>query len=294
MLLFVQENAFGVFSLFIGAVFSYYFYLKSLKRKAISYRSLSSTLFSGRSAGDLPKLEIFYDRMAISNIARTRLCVWNSGNEIVDVNDLVSASPLTVRASSSESGAEICRILDCRLLASSRNASNCAAVLQPSDNIIALGFDYLEANEGFVVDIIHSQKAKFELAGAVKGVKSFTSNSNTTFDEIVFGLLTSDLRGGRRRRSRVFRIFVSVYSYLSVLFMIVMGFGGFLSSSACGRFGVVCHSGISSFDKDPPPEFLGWIMGVIGIIGVVGLVLILKALLSSRAPKELAESLYPE
>lgn len=170
MLQFLQNNAFGVFSLLAGFLVSYAFYRRSRRFKALSSVHTSAVLFSGREAGDLSKLEIFYDGTAIKNIARTRLLVWNSGTEVIGDDVFVRSAPLGIILNPKEKGGPEPQILDCVIQTISRESSACTAKISDNRNEIFLGFDYLEPKEGFAIDIIHTQKASFEFTGALKGV----------------------------------------------------------------------------------------------------------------------------
>lgn len=297
---FLHENAFGVFSLLAGAVVSYIFYLRSIREKAICFGRETAVLFSAGQAGDLPKLEISYGGQPIQNIARTRICIWNSGNEVIERNNFVAAAPLCIVPHLDENDSDKdtdVLLLDCRVEKASRKESNCSAEISADNKHVLLGFDYLEPDEGYVVDIVHSKRASFNLSGAIKGVKTFRQSKENFLDTLV------DVSfGGRRRRNMsrggVLNTFIRVYVFATMVAMSFLGFAGFISSGACTRVGFRCATGVGWFDailrNDPPPELLGWFIGItFGIGGALGVIATIVSLFSKRMPKELVASMMP-
>ena len=131
----------------IGIILAIYFYSRSKRIKKSTYQIRSFNLIN-ESLSKLPDLKVIYKESIIKNLTVTKIALWNSGNETINENDLVKLDPL--RISPSE-GTEIYNIEIVDIVEN----SNCFNLIQNNNDWNIL-FDYLDTNEGCVINVYHS------------------------------------------------------------------------------------------------------------------------------------------
>jgi hypothetical protein len=114
----------------------------------------------------LPKdLEFVYKGKSVQNVALSRVALWNIGNTTIQGNQIVHSDPLRVIiASDSE-------ILDASIHTCTRAVNEFRCNLRPgSTSEVLIGFDFLDARDGGLVQIIHTGSVKVQVVGTVRGV----------------------------------------------------------------------------------------------------------------------------
>jgi hypothetical protein len=101
----------------------------------------------------------------ISNLTTTKLAFWNNGKDTINGSDIASADPLMVKVNDG------CKILDSSVLYV-KNAANQFIINQSDDRShMLIQFDYLDADEGGVIQLLHTGKSSddIEVCGTIKG-----------------------------------------------------------------------------------------------------------------------------
>lgn len=125
----------------LAAAIAYYFYKKGLHRKNLSFAVDKKTLvFRTR---DYPsELKLIYGGHEIEKLIRCTVYAWNTGNQPILRSDLDTRTPLKITISG------IRRVLQSSIGRQSRTTNNVSLL----DDLI-MKFDYLNAGDGFIVDI---------------------------------------------------------------------------------------------------------------------------------------------
>lgn len=146
----------GVFSFIWGI----YTHLANKEKKKISYIVNSCGIV--RATKDIPEFKILYRGNAINDLTVTRVAMWNSCSRELNHTDIADIKPLTI---TSDDGTEI---LDARIIKNS-NQSNNFTVNQKSSHDVEVQFDYMDKQDGIVVQILHTGSARhFSLSGLLK------------------------------------------------------------------------------------------------------------------------------
>ena len=168
-------------------------YIITKKEKRPFYSTKSTNIFQGLT-GKFKPLKIEYDGEEIENLTTTKLFLWNGGEETINKNDIAELEPLKIKV------ADNYKMLDVNILESSKIANNFKYTLSHDLSELLLTIDYIDINEGVVIQIIHTGKSEddIELIGLIKGsgapVYKNIPNSKPELKLPVIGQLPLSLR----------------------------------------------------------------------------------------------------
>jgi hypothetical protein len=225
----------GLFGLFIGI----YYYFKSKKERKPVYQLKGFNLISD-SITSLEKIEIFYNKEMINNLNFTKFSFWNSGQETIRKEDFVKADPFRVQIDNKFKiyGANIEKADD----------KNDVKVSIIKGKYIDLEFDYLDINQGFILNIYSNAKniSVFSIEGSFKGSskikKGYVKQKSTKLlSEKIFDPLDDYLRSSKYKVIKVFGTLLS----LPLIFILLPVFIPFMIYDVIN----------DTFSKNLPKEF---------------------------------------
>ena len=150
----------------IGLGLAFYFYRRSVEERIPTYYVDPVRTSIVASTGAKPsELEVLYNGTPLKegDVTAVRVYFWNDGRMPIRNTDILRPLSLVVNPSA--------RILDARVLKSSRQVTNIAVGLQSSMGGVPLLFDVLEENDGAAIQIIYagSPSADIAITGVVVG-----------------------------------------------------------------------------------------------------------------------------
>jgi hypothetical protein len=157
----------GIIGTLIGVVSLLYSYF-SKKKASPSFQKESSRLI-GHKNNELPgEIRVFYQEIPLSRLTRSTFIFWNDGNETLSKEDITSGDPIAISVANDE------RILSFQVTKLSRKINNIQVLrCDGVENSIILEFDFLDKNDGAVIEILHDGKELHpKVTGTVKGLKS--------------------------------------------------------------------------------------------------------------------------
>ena len=118
--------------------------------------------------GDNPALpndvEISFGGQRIPVLSRTRIVIWNSGTATIDGAHVVTADPLRLVLSTDA------QVLQASVIGVTR-AVNAFRVDAVHPHVVNCAFDYLDAGDGAVIELLHTDREKYpKLEGSVRGI----------------------------------------------------------------------------------------------------------------------------
>lgn len=143
-------------------VFAIYTWIVGKKKKEFSYFSNSYKIIQ-KGKSSIPQLQLTYENRNIEDLSITKYAIWNSGNEVINTNDIVSEKPLKITASSDAV------ILNTEVIAESEE-TNKFIIDKQQENFSTINFDYVDPRDGVVIQIIHTGEY-LEFDGKIKGGK---------------------------------------------------------------------------------------------------------------------------
>lgn len=155
----------------VGLIITHVYYRLQKRRRELCWSEDNTNLIKGYSSL-FEKLEIQYEGQQIENLTVSKIAFWNNGNETIDHEDIAIPPYIWPRI-------EDTKILDVQVVAASTVGNRFEAINMPDHFIIALKFDYLDPQQGAVIQVIHTSVAIAPLmvGGEVKGVKDIQFKS---------------------------------------------------------------------------------------------------------------------
>ena len=110
-------------------------------------------------------LKIMYDDCVIANLSTTTIAFWNNGSETIDDRDRVISNPLRISTS------KTARVLNAKIIFTNNQSNHLSVETDDEGNNIYLLFDYLDKDQGGIIQVIHTGKSSRDLSitGDVKG-----------------------------------------------------------------------------------------------------------------------------
>lgn len=189
---------------FIWGIFSHY---ASNKKPCIS-TARSSFVVVSRGRNSIDNLTLSFAGKEIQNLTITKFAIWNSGNKVINADDLVSTQKLQIVAIDST------EILEAQIVAET-DTSNRFEIDSQSDNRVCLDFEYADSHDGIVLQVLHTgNRDGLKVEGKIKGGESIKC----------FGM---DKRKGRKQRGQAYTrkvaaVFAAIYA--AILLVIVSVF----------------------------------------------------------------------
>ena len=198
----------------LGIILSIYFYLKSKKKRKISFKK--STYMLVRNINEeLKDLEIKYKNIVIENLSITKFAIWNDGNTKLENLDFASIMPFAIEAKKKS------KVLNASILIKSEEANNFTIEMDTEKNKILIYFEYMDPKEGLVIQILHTGNADdLKLVGKIKSGKKIKNGEKDN------GILARSIRKTFSILSHkiilklyllVLIIFISIYTLLVLL-----------------------------------------------------------------------------
>lgn len=134
-------------TIFFG-LFSIYTWIKSKKKKEISYRDTSYIVVK-TGKNNISKMSILYDNIDVPDISITKYAIWNSGNQILREDDIVSPQLIEVLSENE------CKILDAQIIGETDESNKFISHLKGHEKA-TICFDYIAPNDGCVLQLLHT------------------------------------------------------------------------------------------------------------------------------------------
>lgn len=132
----------------VSAVFGVWTWIAGKQRKEISIQCKSDVLIKAGKQ-QIKDLEILYNGKQIADLSSTKFYIWNSGNQVINDEDIVSTRPICISADSTVN------ILDAQILKVS-DPTNQFTICEQSENYIRLDFEYIEQGAGILIQLLHT------------------------------------------------------------------------------------------------------------------------------------------
>jgi hypothetical protein len=154
--------AIGLTSLALGIVF--FANGRRARMKGPTWHARSNNLIQNFSS-KVPGLEILFRNDKIDTLTVTRLAFWNRGMATIDRNDIAPADPVKIISTGDA------RLLNVEIIQTNNSASQVETSLDPDGKSALIAFDFLDHNQGVVVQIIHTGVSGDALTvqGTIKG-----------------------------------------------------------------------------------------------------------------------------
>lgn len=157
----------GILGAIIGAIgiFSYKFH-RSRGKPSIQKYSLR---IIGKEDIEVEEdIDILYKGNKVDRLSKTIIVFWNNGTETINGKDIVGTDPILFSFSNNE------KILSQKIVKATRDVTKPRlASIVGQDNMANLAFDFLDPNDGFTIEFLHTDSARYpRVSGTIKGIPS--------------------------------------------------------------------------------------------------------------------------
>lgn len=128
-----------------STIFTIYTWRRGRKKSEFSTVKTSYKIISSEKKTS-EKMVFLYDGKSINDLSVSKIAIWNSGNNEIRKEDIVSDCPLRIISQGDST------ILDAEIIIQSDPADK-FSVSSIDSNAVELGFDYVNKNDGIVVQI---------------------------------------------------------------------------------------------------------------------------------------------
>ena len=122
--------------------------IKAMRHKEISFLLISNSIVRSRKKLD-PQIKFTFDDNEIHNLTASKIALWNSGNEVINENDIVEDKELTIEVS------QEAQMLSAEIIGVSDETNKFTVDKIDSQRAKVL-FKYSEKNEGAVLQLLHT------------------------------------------------------------------------------------------------------------------------------------------
>lgn len=150
----------------IGVIIAFLLYRASRIGPRPAYQ-LRSLRLIGKEEPALPEeVEILFRGRSVPRLTRTHNILWNSGNATLDGKNIIVEDPLRLEFN------ERAEVLRVRVLRVTRESNKFTAkVNSGSPNEVIYGFDYLDAGDGAVIELLHTAEERYpKVQGTIRSV----------------------------------------------------------------------------------------------------------------------------
>lgn len=129
---------FGIFTWIIGK-----------NRKEISYVKSSFSVVESDNK-NISKMKVLYDENEVSSIKIKKYALWNSGNQVLNHDDVVEPQMIKITSRNSDT-----KILDAQILGAT-DESNLFKINSSNEKEIIIDFNYVARGDGCAIQILHT------------------------------------------------------------------------------------------------------------------------------------------
>lgn len=144
-----------------SVVFGVWSWCAGKQRKEISIEIKSDILIKAGKQ-QIKKLDVRYDGNPIADLTSSKFYIWNSGNQVLQCSDIVTARPMMIQSSNAV-------ILDAQIIMMNED-TNAFKIRSTTDHQVIIEFEYFEGGDGVVVQVLHTGDAlNLEFDCKIKG-----------------------------------------------------------------------------------------------------------------------------
>ena len=145
----------------IGLFLAIFFYIKSKKVK-LPYYAISSQNIVRDLVSRIDSLEMLYAGERIENLTATKIAFWNAGNDTIKREDIPDKAPLTINVKKGY------KILNAIILHFIEKSNEFSIHISDDKSHITIDFEYLDKNEGVIIQLLHTGRSEQVLKLVVK------------------------------------------------------------------------------------------------------------------------------
>jgi hypothetical protein len=202
-------TAIGVLSIIVAVVI---YRASAIGARPVYYRR-SFRVIGFNEDEFMQNVEILYRGKHVDRLTRTRVIFWNAGKKIIYGSDIVADDAVRCELSPDALALEV------RVIKHTRDANKFTAIIDDnSQNRVILSFDYLDPQDGVVVELLHTDSVPDPVVkGTIRGVPKGLLDLGSNFD------FADPLRRRATGPLKIFFIIVLIAGFICI----IVGAGAF-------------------------------------------------------------------
>ena len=162
----------SIISAIIGIIATILVYRFSKREKLLLLAYTTELLISDYKS-EINELTIKYKNEEIENLNVLKIAFWNSGKSTIVENDISSTNPIIFQIDKES------KILNISIVGKSEKSIN-PIVTKMNNYTVSIGFEYLNYNDGFVIQLLHTGKnTEFSISGTIKTYNGKLTNEKS-------------------------------------------------------------------------------------------------------------------
>lgn len=186
----------GIIASLVGIPVTYLVARRSRRRPELRFKTDFDVLLAPEDRLVERGLSLSFKGEAVQRISRTYIALWNEKGDTIRGTDIVAADPLRIICDPDDT------VLLARVLHRSRpsNSLTCEPLNGSPQPSVLISFDFLDSDDGGIIEILHQSHIEPTLTGAIRGTR--------IKDEGAASLTADDLSwfSASRRRRMLLRI----------------------------------------------------------------------------------------
>jgi hypothetical protein len=160
----LNQNWIGTLIGIAGIVIGVILWFSSRTRSRLAAQTNTLELV-GPNAVLPTEIEFLFRGAKVSNVAMSRIAIWNIGNTTIKGDQIVGSDPVRIVTSEGSS------ILETTIRQCTRQVNGVSCVLrQGTTNEVEYRFDYLDPGDGALIQLIHTGSDIVKVLGTLRGV----------------------------------------------------------------------------------------------------------------------------
>ena len=167
----------SVFLALISIILAVIFYFKCRREKSLIFYIKNYSLIKD-FVQKIEGLKIEYSGKNINALTITNIAFWNNGTDTINRTDIPSNDVFSITINSNYD------ILDANITKVINESNNTKIILSENKKAITIDFEYLDKNEGFILQLFHNtaNSENLKINGSIKGFgkisKGYKENDN--------------------------------------------------------------------------------------------------------------------
>lgn len=154
----------GIATSVVGIPITFILARRSRRRPDLRYVSDFDVLIAPEDSLLARGIVVSADGRPITCISRTRFAVWNHKGDTIRSDEVLPSDPLRIQFEDSD------HVLQVRLISRSRSQNGFSAEIAPSSpSVVNVTFDFLDAGDGAILEVVHQGPQPPTLRGTIRG-----------------------------------------------------------------------------------------------------------------------------
>jgi hypothetical protein len=218
------ENNWFALATFAAGVIGTFVVYRWQKKERVPYYARRNVLLIKNTIAPIEGVEVHYRGHSknIDNLSVAVIAIWNAGRETLDKAHFTTAKPLRVVACDSVT------ILGVSIIQCNTDTAQPRCDYHKTKNSADVTFDYLDKNEGFVLQVLHTgiNKEDIRIEGAFKGCGDIARyETEARASSIARKILGS--RNMKRRMKKALAVITILSSLMVIAFSSPLKYDGF-------------------------------------------------------------------